>query len=108
MRDIRLSLEKEMLSWPNVTNKKMYGCPSYRYETKLFAFLVTDGIVLTKASGEERSVLSEIFSVRPFQPGKRMVIGWPQIALDESTDLSKVMPFIKSCYERAKLSSDRE
>ena len=50
MKNLRLKLEKEILSWPNVTTKKMYGCPCYKYKEKLFAFLVTDGVVLTKAA----------------------------------------------------------
>ena len=48
MKNFRLIIEKEILSWPNVTAKKMYGCPCYKYKEKLFAFIVTDGIVLTK------------------------------------------------------------
>ena len=50
MHDFRLRLEKEIMSWPGVTTKKMYGCPCYKYKDKLFAFMVTDGVVLMKVS----------------------------------------------------------
>ena len=50
MHDIRLKIDKEVLSWSNVTTKKMFGCPCYKYKDKLFAFLVTEGVVLTKLS----------------------------------------------------------
>ncbi len=66
MQNLRLKLENEILNWPNVTTKKMYGCPCYKYKEKLFAFLVTDGVVLTKASDQDKIKLSKEFSIKPF------------------------------------------
>ena len=59
MQNLRLRLEKEILNWPNVTTKKMYGCPCYKNNEKLFAFLVTDGVVLTKVSQQDKIELSK-------------------------------------------------
>ena len=39
MRNLRQNIEKEILSWPKVTTKKMFGCPCYKFNKKLFAFL---------------------------------------------------------------------
>jgi len=98
MQNLRLKIEKEILSWPNVTTKKMYGCPCYKNKEKLFAFLVTDGVVLTKVSEQDKIQLSEEFTVKPFQAGKRTMNKWPQISVDETTDVEKIIPFIiKSC-----------
>jgi len=102
MQNLRLRLEKEILSWPNVTTKKMYGCPCYKYKEKLFAFMVTDGVVLTKVSDQDKTKLSKEFSIKPFKAATRTMKGWPQIPVDETSDLNKIIPFIKNSYNHSK------
>jgi predicted DNA-binding protein (MmcQ/YjbR family) len=104
MQSLRLKIEKEILSWPDVTTKKMYGCPCYKYKEKLFAFLVTDGVVLTKASEQDKLKLSKEFSIKPFKAATRTMKGWPQIPVDEKSDLKKIIPFIKNSYNQSKAS----
>jgi predicted DNA-binding protein (MmcQ/YjbR family) len=104
MQNLRLKIEKEVLSWPHVTTKKMYGCPCYKYKDKLFAFLVTDGVVLTKVSEQDKMKLSKEFSIKPFQAATRTMKGWPQIPVDEASDLDKIIPFIKNSYNQLKTS----
>jgi hypothetical protein len=103
MKSFRLRIEQEVLSWPSVSTKKMYGCPCYKYKEKLFAFLVTDGVVLTKASEQDKISLSEEFESKPFKAATRTMKGWPQIPLDETSDLKKIMPFIKNSYDHSKV-----
>ena len=103
MKNLRLRLEKEILCWSYITTKKMYGCPCYKYKDKLFAFLVTDGVVLTKASDQDKTKLSKEFRIKPFQAATRTMKGWPQIPLDETSDLIKIIPFIKKSYEQSKI-----
>ncbi|VVB60574.1 Uncharacterised protein [uncultured archaeon] len=103
MHNLRLILEKEILNWPGVTTKKMYGCPCYKYKEKLFAFLVTDGIVLTKASEQDKMKLSKEFSIKPFQAATRIMKGWPQIPVDEKSDVKKIISFIKNSYQQSKI-----
>jgi TfoX/Sxy family transcriptional regulator of competence genes len=98
MKNIRLRLEQDILSWPGVTTKKMYGCPCYKYTDKLFAFLVTDGVVLTKASEQDKVKLSKEFQIRPFQAATRTMKGWPQIPIDETSDVQQILTFIKKSY----------
>ena len=102
MKNFRLKIEKEILNWPEVTTKKMYGCPCYKYKEKLFAFLVTDGVVLTKASEQDKNLLSKEFKIKSFQATKRTMKGWPQIPVDETSDLEKIVPFIKNSYNQSK------
>jgi len=102
MKNFRLKIEKEILSWPDVTTKKMYGCPCYKYKDKLFAFLVTDGVVLTKTSEQDKMKLSQEFTIKPFQASTRTMKGWPQIPVDEKFDLEKIIPFIKNSYNQLK------
>jgi hypothetical protein len=103
MQKLRLKIEKEILNWPYVTTKKMFGCPCYKYKDKLFAFLVTDGVVLTKVNEQDKMKLSEEFSIKPFQTATRTMNNWPQIPIDESSNLDKIIPFIKNSYKRSKV-----
>jgi predicted DNA-binding protein (MmcQ/YjbR family) len=102
MKSLRLKIEKEILSWPNVTTKKMYGCPCYKYKDKLFAFLVTDGVVLTKASEQDKIKLHEEFKIKPFKAATRTMKGWPQISFGDTLDLERIIPFIKNSYYNSK------
>jgi hypothetical protein len=103
MYNFRLRLEKEILSWPHVTTKKMYGCPCYKYNDKLFAFMVTNGVVLTKASEQDKMKLSKEFTIKSFQAATRTMKSWPQIPVDETSDLKKIIPFIKNSYNQSKI-----
>ena len=102
MKNLRLKLEKEIFSWPDVTTRKMYGCPCYKYKDKLFTFMVTDGVVLTKASEEDKTKLSKEFNIKPFQASTRTMKGWPQIPVDETSDFKKIFPYIKNSYNNSK------
>jgi predicted DNA-binding protein (MmcQ/YjbR family) len=102
MKNLRARIEKEVLRWPDVTTKKMYGCPCYKYKDKLFAFLVTDGVVLTKASPQDKIQLSQEFEIKPFHASTRTMKGWPQIPIDEKSDLEKILIFIKNSYNQSK------
>jgi len=104
MQNLRLRIEEEILKWPNVTTKKMYGCPCYKNKEKLFVFLVTDGVVLTKVSEHDRIKLSKEFTIKPFQAGKRTINKWPQIRVEEITDVGKMIPFIKNSYDQSLVS----
>jgi hypothetical protein len=101
MKNLRQRLEKEILSWPEVTTKKMYGCPCYKYKDKLFAFLVTDGVVLTKADEQDKMRLSAEFTIKPFTAATRTMKGWPQIPLDEKSNFTKILPYIKKSYHHS-------
>ena len=102
MQKLRLKLEKEILNWPYVTTKKMYGCPCYKFKKKLFAFLVTDGIVLTKINEQDKIKLSKEFKIKPFQAANRIMKNWPQIPFDETSNIEKIIPFLKNSYNQSK------
>jgi hypothetical protein len=104
MHNLRLRIEKEVLSWPGVTTRKMYGCPCYKNKEKLFAFLVTDGVVLTKLNEQDAIKLSKEFTVKPFQAGRRRMNKWPQISVDAASDVEKIVPFIKKSYTQSTTS----
>ena len=47
-KDLRQALEKIILGWYKVTYRKMFGCPCYLANGKMFAGLVTKGVIITK------------------------------------------------------------
>ncbi len=53
-RRTRLRFEEEVLDWPEVTTKKMFGCPGYQAAGTLFAILITRGLVMTSHQGPVR------------------------------------------------------
>lgn len=59
MGNIRLTIEETVLDWPETTTKKMFGSPCFPVNNKLFAILVTNGIVVTRLDRTDRETLYE-------------------------------------------------
>jgi hypothetical protein len=49
--------------------------------------------------------LSKEFTIKPFQAGKRKMNKWPQVSVDETTDVEKIIPFMKNSYEQSQTST---
>jgi hypothetical protein len=103
MKDVRLAFEKKILTWPYITTKKMFGCPCYQADGRLFAFLVTRGIVLTQLSEADRETVSKQYRTAPFQVGKKTVHDWLSVPVDDKRDLDRLLPFVRKSY-RSSLS----
>ena len=99
-QELRKALEEEILSWPKVTHRKMMGCPCYLAGGKMFAGLVTRGMVITKLTPEEKDELGEVHTVEPFTMGARTTKKWARLTL-EPGELQKVLPYIRQSNERA-------
>jgi len=102
MKEIRLTFEEEILAWPEVTTRKMFGCPCYKADNKLFAFLVTGGVVLTKLSEPDRETLSNSFDTEPFQAGKKTIKNWPRVTVQDKSELPKIITFVEKSYKTAR------
>jgi hypothetical protein len=102
MTHLRGIFEDLVLKWPHVQTKKMFGCPGYQVNGKLFAFLVTNGLVLTKLTPFDREKLSVQYETIPFQAGNRTVQRWIQVPLETKEDIEKTLPFIQISYTEAK------
>jgi TfoX/Sxy family transcriptional regulator of competence genes len=59
-KELRQALEKEIIGLYKVTFKKMFGCPCYLANGKMFVGLVTKGVVITKFYESERKKLKKI------------------------------------------------
>ena len=99
-KELRESFEKDVLKWPKVTSKKLFGCPCYLADGKMFAGLVTKGLVITKLTVSEGDELAKIQETKSFETGGRTIKKWVHINL-EPQDLKKIMPYVKKSYERA-------
>jgi hypothetical protein len=98
--ELRESFEKVILKWPQVTSKKMFGCPCYLANGKMFAGMVTKGIVITKLSSLERDELQKIREIKPFVAGTKTIRNWVRVDLDPK-DLTEIIPYVRKSYERA-------
>lgn len=81
-KELRQALEKEILKWPRVDYKKMFGCPCYLTNGKMFAGLVTKGLIITKLNETEKEELQKIKPIKPFIAGKKIIKSWVHVDLD--------------------------
>ena len=106
MGGLRVQLEREVLGWPGVRRKTMFGCPAYSAGDTLFAFLVTGGIVLTRLDEEEREDLVRSKGATPFQAGPRVVRGWIRVPLAAPGDPEGILPLVRRSYGAARDAPD--
>ena len=106
-KDLRLAFEDIILDWEKVTKKKMFGCPCYKADEKLFTFLVTKGVVITKLDEKEREAITNQFKTAPFQAGQKTVHNWIKIPIESKLDIDKIIPFVKKSYDNA-VQGDKE
>ena len=100
MGALREMVEAELLSWPDVSTKKMFGCPSYKVGDKLFAFLVTDGLVLIGLPDELREKLLSERGGTHFTTGNRTMKTWVRMPLETPDDLPALMELAGVGYDR--------
>ena len=98
---LRLGFEEKVLRWPQVSTKKMFGCPCYRANGKLFAFLVTKGVVITQLRQADRERIARQRQSAIFQGGKRIVQNWLRLPIENTRDLGRIMLFVRRSYESA-------
>jgi len=101
MQEIRKELEGKILQWQGVKPKEMMGCLTYFCGKKFFAFLVTNGIVLTKLSEDHRLTLSKNMGGEPFEMASKTVKTWIKVPLKKPKDVKLVLPFVKKSYDGA-------
>jgi len=104
-RELRAAFEAEVLRWPLVGATRMFGCPCYQAGGKLFAFLTSEGIVLTQLAVRDRARLEAACGAKPFQAGKRVMKNWAAVPVPSPAVLKKLMPFLKRSYRAASAST---
>ncbi len=74
------------------------GCLCYFRGKRFFAFLVTNGIVITKLSEEDRTELSKRPNTEPFKMAGKTAKSWIRIALTHPNDLRPILPHVRKSY----------
>src|SRR5437667_10552108 len=100
MGQIRDELENEILQWPGVLSREMMGCLCYLHEKNMIAFLVTDGIVISKLSEQEQADLSKLSKTVSFKMGAK-AFRKPVWELRTRDNLRTILPFLKKSYQAA-------
>jgi hypothetical protein len=104
-KDLRLALEAEMFNWPKVAARKMFGCPCYQANGKLFALVVSSGIVITRPADSDREVLEKQFLAVPFKveqsTGAKTMTVWLRVPALNRVEVNKLMPYLRKSYEAA-------
>jgi hypothetical protein len=97
--ELRKVLEARILSWSGVEKKKMMGCPCYMANGKLFAIMVTGGVVITRLTDAEREGLGKVHPFKPFV-AHNTVKKWAHLALKKS-EIDKILPWVETSYRAA-------
>ncbi len=100
-RELRELFELEVLRWPGVTSRVMYGCPSYQVEGRLFAFLVSGGLVVTRLLRSDREILAQRHTIGEFKAGERVIKYWTRVDVADLRELSYILPYVRKSYEAA-------
>jgi len=98
MGQIRDELEREILQWPGVSSREMMGCLCYLLGKNMIAFLVTDGIVISKLSEQEQKDLSKLSKKISFKMGGKS-FRKPVWELKTLDNLRTILPFLKKSYQ---------
>jgi hypothetical protein len=99
-RALRDAVDGLVGSWPGVSRKTMFGCPSYVADGVLFAVVSEQGLSLTRLSTDERARLERSLSVEPFEAGGRLVQRWATVRVSPD-DLDPVADALRQSYEAA-------
>ncbi len=97
--ELRQRIESHVLDWPNVTTRRMFGCPAYLVDGKLFAFLVTDGVVITQIRKRDREEMGKIYSTEAFRAGEREIGRWLTIRIDDLDRIERVLLMVRKSYD---------
>lgn len=95
MQTRRAAFEQALRRIPGLTVKKMFGCPCYKRHEKMFAFLVTDGLVLTRLAAKDRERLLAKFQGGAFQAGRKTVATWVQAPFQSLNQLDEYLPLLR-------------
>ena len=98
---VQESFENEILAWPGVTRKWMFGCDCYMARGKMFGFWLEGGPVLIGLGKKGLDDVYEKFGAGPLVSGERVMKKWAFVPVRDRRRLKAVMPYVKESYESA-------
>ena len=97
--EIQSELDANLLRWPNVSTRKMFGAMVYLIGGRMFAFIY-DTRVIVKLRQEEKGEAGEQYGARPFIHGRTGRFGdWMEFPLDGVYAVEGVLPWIRRSFE---------
>jgi hypothetical protein len=109
MKEWSAMLEHELLGWPHITTKPMFGLLGlYRKKTIFAALPVTRGIgapnsIIFKMKSMTPDLLRRVNEDPRVSTGTRMrAKGWHSFDVNSTEDLKDVLSWMKQAYEQAK------
>lgn len=89
-------LSDEVLEWPNVTAKPMFGMTGLYNGPRIFA-----AIPRTRAAGSARSVLIKLpgISDKRLKPASGPGANWVAFELESAADISEALLWLERAYE---------
>jgi len=99
MRRWCAAITEEIVAWPNVTSKPMFGMTAFYRGQRIFA-----AVPKTRAADTERSLLIKLPGVRHRRlkgssgPGA----GWVTFELRDESDISEALEWLGKAYEKAR------
>ena len=93
--EVKQALDIVLLSWPNVSSRKMFGGVGYMVGGKMFAAL-SEGVVGAKLPEDLRAQALQLAGVSPFRPTGRPFGGWVQFVMLLAEDVSAVVPWLEA------------
>jgi hypothetical protein len=105
MGALRELLEAEVMGWPGVAVRKMFGCPGYRRGGELFAFLRDGFVVVRNLPDRQAAAFAKKLKGGPFTypgpKGEMVMRGWLQLPYADDADLPKLLPALQAAYDAA-------
>lgn len=101
MDHIRRAFEADVLLLPDVSPRKMMGCPCYMAGGRMFATIVDDAIVLTRLGETDREELEIELGAGPFTHGSKVMRKWSKVPVGSEEDLRAILPYVMKSYESA-------
>lgn len=90
-------LDQEVLAWPKVSTKPMFGMTGFYHGENIFA-----AIPRTRAAGTARSVLIKLPGVsdKRLKGASGSGSGWVAFELESSNDINEALLWLERAYEK--------
>ena len=97
--EVKVALDGHLLTWKDVTSRRLFGGVSYMARGKMFAVLM-EGVLGMKLSDELRAQALTLAGVSPFRSPSGGRFGqWVQFVLIMGEDVPAVIPWVEAAHD---------
>ena len=92
--------DEAIKSWPDVRAKQVFGHRGYVHGSKMFAFVVGDGLSFKTAKVDDAEKLYATGAATPFvYNGSMEMRAWPVLPVRDEAELSSALTAARGAYE---------